>query len=150
MNGYQAWLTDPTGQTPEMQAEREQVSVNRRTFEELTRQADAYRDLARTIGTVDDLMAMLVDAPGVRELLMNEFAEWSARRERGDSASAISAANNGHVPGPSQAQLEARRRELGAAAAEFYARHGGEYQGGPVEWSTGRPAEQGPGHGLAA
>lgn len=151
-DGYQAWLTNPDAQTPEMQAERERVSINRATFEELTRQADAYRDLSRTVGTVDNLVQMLIDAPGVRDLLMSEYVQWSGRKERGESASAVSAANNGHQPGPSQEQLATRRRELGAAAAEFYARHGREYTGGPVDWATGKPATKPVtrGHDLAA
>ena len=116
------------------------VTIDRQVYEELTRQADAYRDLATTIGTADQLMQLLIDAPGVRELLMQEYADWTARKAASASANAISQQTAGHTFEPGLLQ---RRHQLGQLAEQFHQRHGGEYQGGPVDWSTGRPATPG-------
>ncbi|MER7015859.1 hypothetical protein ABT324_30865 [Saccharopolyspora sp. NPDC000359] len=120
---------------------RRRVTIDRQVFEDLTRQAAAYRDLVAAIGEVDQLVALLIDCPGARELMMQEYADWLARRSASETGTAISRELGGQSFGLSQAVLQRRRETPGDQHAEFTHRHGREYQGGPVEWSTGRPAD---------
>lgn len=116
---------------------RRRVMIDREVYEQLTGQADAWRDLVAEIGTADRLVALLVEAPGVRALLMQEYAAWCGRKDAGETGAAVAAQVAGHSWGPSQAELVRRRQQPGAIAEEYRREHGGEYHGGPVTWTTG-------------
>lgn len=113
------------------------VTIDRDVYEALTADAAAWRDFAQQVGDVDRMLALLIDAPGVRDLLIEEFADWSSRRQDSESATAISAADNWDR-GPSGAELHRRRQQPGEMHREAVQRRG-EYAGGPVDWATGRP-----------
>lgn len=116
---------------------RRKVTIDRDVYETLTAHAEAWRDFARQVGEADRLVALLIEAPGVRELIMQEFAAWNERKQASESASAISAVGNWNR-GPSHEQLQQRRQQPGELHRQAVQRRG-EYTGGPVDWITGRP-----------
>lgn len=117
-------------------AGKRRVTIDRDVYEQLTEQADAWRTLTAEIGEVDQLAAMLIEAPGVRELLMQEYAAWCARRASGETGTAISHQVEGRHWGPSHTELIRRRQQPGSTAEDYRRRHGGEHRGGPVAWSS--------------
>lgn len=135
-NGYQQWLTDPHARRKNDRPAT--VTVRREAYDELLRQAAAWRDLSAEIGSADELLGLLIEAPGVREILMQEYAAWVGRQQLAESSHAISGARTWKGE-PSHADLVRRRMQPGKLHQEFTERRG-EYTGGPVEWATGRPA----------
>lgn len=140
MNSYQQWLTDPHAQRAEDRPTT--VTVRREAYDELLRQAAAWRDLSAEITSADALLGMLVEAPGVRELMMQEFAAWSGRRQAAEDSHAISRART-WKGNPSHAELQRRRSQPGALNRELTEQRG-EYTGGPVAWSKPATDQQPP------
>lgn len=80
-------------------------------------------------------------SPHVGEILA-EFIEWDRRRgERlaSHAVSKVASERRWFRPTTSYAEIERRRAEPGRLCLEFRERHGSEYLGGPVSWSTGKP-----------
>lgn len=119
------------------------VTIDREVYEELLRQAEAWRDFAAHLGEADQLLALVIEMPGVRDLVLAEYTAHLARQAASETASAISGARReGWDLGPSQELLQQRRQQPGELHRQFAQRHGDEYRGGPVDWATGRPARR--------
>lgn len=82
----------------------------------------------------------LVHSPYATEIL-SAYYEWDHRRVISEWSGDV-AEQNDHTPGPSYRELEQRRAIPGPMAAEFTERHGSEYHGGPVDWTTGRTDDE--------
>ena len=123
-----------------MTGENDTVTISRATYDRLCDQANAWRSLGVPLQDRDPELLLLLDSPAVRDVLVQTWIDWDARRSEASGSHAISAAANWSESGPSFAALQQRRQRPGALHEEFAARHGGEYRGGRVEWSTGRPA----------
>lgn len=136
---YQQWLTSPTAQVPKRQ-DNERVTLDRGTYEQLSWQADAWRSVGHAIREHDPALMRLLNSPAVRDVLLAAWDDWSQRQDASANANAISASTTwSRVASPSWAGLQERRARRGALHDEFTERHGGEYAGGPVDWTTGRP-----------
>lgn len=98
-----------------------------------------------------DCWARLRSSPHVAELL-GEWVDWENRRAARQASHEISVIGARTQVGdpngprtwahPTYGEIERRRAEPGRAAREFAKRHGGPYVGGPVDWSSGRPARR--------
>lgn len=79
----------------------------------------------------------LTSSPHVTELVA-EWFEWQRRATAADDSQAVSASATWSRLGPTYGELERRRSVPGQAYQDATTRRG-EYTGGPVDWTTGRP-----------
>jgi hypothetical protein len=87
-----------------------------------------------------DCWRKLCESPHVAEILA-EWMEWDRRRAARQLSHDLSGAADWRrrAEAPTYATIARRRAEPGRVAAAFRERHGGEYRGGRLSWTTGRP-----------
>ncbi|ONI73101.1 hypothetical protein ALI144C_44945 [Actinosynnema sp. ALI-1.44] len=84
----------------------------------------------------------ILQSPYATEILAAYF-EWDQRRIYSEWSGNVAEQYRGDPPGPSYRLLEQRRAEpAGRAHYTFVERHGQDYTGGPVDWTTGEPGKE--------